>query len=337
MPELLPGGAERDGVDDRAVAGAQPRAHMGLPDLVGIDEGVGGERDHRLRIAGAEGTRARDRRHDVAVGGGGGDRSVDQQRILAPRRLDRAGERIFEIGAEGAQRDPSRSVTPAAMAWPPPLRRRPVGHRLAHRAAEIDARDRAAGAGADAARLERDGEGRPSEPLLEARGDEADHAGMPAFGGGDDDGALLLDAERGHGLGLGLRHGGELDRLALAVEAVELGGEARAFGRIVLHEQIDAERGATDAAAGIDARPEQEAEMPGLGRAAEPRDIHQGGEPGIVAPTQRQQPLGDEGAVEALERHHVGNRAERDQVEQAEEIGLAAAPASRIRARAARG
>ncbi len=165
---------------------------------------------------------------------------------------------------------------------------RPVLDGLAHRAAEVDAGDRTPGAGADAARLERDGEGGPSEPLLQPRGDEADHAGMPAFGGGDDDGALLLGAERGHGLGLGLRQRGKLDRLALAVESVEFGGEARAFGRIVLHEQIDAERGAADAAAGIDARPQEEAEMPRLGRAAEPRDIHQGGEPGIVAPTQRQ-------------------------------------------------
>src|SRR6201982_3332138 len=61
VPELLSGGAKRDGVDDRAVAGAQPRTHMGLPHLFGIDEGVGGKRDHRLRIAGAERTRARDR------------------------------------------------------------------------------------------------------------------------------------------------------------------------------------------------------------------------------------------------------------------------------------
>src|SRR5260370_31288684 len=38
-------------------------------------------------------------------------------------------------------------------------------------------------------------------------------------------------------------------------------------------------------------------------------DIHQGGEPGIVAAAQRQQTLGDESAVETLERHHVGDRS----------------------------
>ncbi len=65
----------------------------------------------------------------------------------------------------------------------------------------------------------------------------------------------------------------------------------RALGRIVLHQQIDAERGAADAAAGIDARPEQEAEMPGLRRPAEPRHVHQRGQADIVAPAQRDQPL----------------------------------------------
>ena len=147
---------------------------------------------------------------------------------------------------------------------------------------------------------------------------------MPAFGGGDHHRALLLGAERGLRLGLGLRQGGELDRLALAVEPVELGGEPRAFRRVVLQQEIDAERGAADAAAGIDARPEQEAEMPGLGRAAEPGDVHQRGEPGVLAPAQRDETLGHEGAVEPLERDHVGDGAQRHQIEQAEEVGLGA-------------
>ena len=62
--------------------------------------------------------------------------------------------------------------------------------------------------------------------------------------------------------------------------------------------------------------------MPRLRRAAEPRDVHQRGEPDMVAPAQRQQPLGDEGAVETRQRHHVGDRAERDEIERAEQIGL---------------
>src|SRR6516225_3938609 len=232
-PELLSGGAKRNGVDDRAVPGTQPRTHMGLPYLFGIDEGMGRQRDDRFWIARAERTRARDRRHDAVVGGSGGERPVDQQRILAPRSFDRACERIFEIGAERAQRilaQRDAGCHGVAAAFDDETR----AHGVAYGAAEVDAGDRTPGPGADAARLERDGEGGPSEPLLQSRGDEADHAWMPAIGSGHDDGPLLLDTERSHGLGLGLRQGGEFDRLALAVESIEFGGKPRAFARVVL-------------------------------------------------------------------------------------------------------
>src|SRR5437879_13759159 len=49
-PELLSGGAKRNGVDDRAIAGTQPRTHMGLPDLFGIDEGKIGRASCRERV-----------------------------------------------------------------------------------------------------------------------------------------------------------------------------------------------------------------------------------------------------------------------------------------------
>ena len=60
-------------------------------------------------------------------------------------------------------------------------------------------------------RLERNGKGRPAVALLQPRRDQPDHAGMPAFRGGDDHRALLLQAERGHGLGFGLRQRRLLD------------------------------------------------------------------------------------------------------------------------------
>ena len=105
---------------------------------------------------------------------------------------------------------------------------------------------------------------------------------MPALAGGDDHGALLLQTERGHGFGFRLRKGRKLDLLALAVEPVELGGDARGFARVFLQQQPHAEIGAADAAAGIDARPEQKAEMPRLRRSAEPRGIHQRGQPDLI-------------------------------------------------------
>src|SRR4029453_1075323 len=105
---------------------------------------------------------------------------VDQQRILAPRRLDRRRKRILEMGAEGrervpAQRDARRHGVAAA------LEEEARAYGLPHRATEVDARDRPAGTGAKAAGLERDRESGASEALLEAGGDEADHARVPAF------------------------------------------------------------------------------------------------------------------------------------------------------------
>src|SRR5215510_8154999 len=77
-PEFLSGGAKRDGVDDRAIARAQAHTHMKLPHLFGIDESMRRERNNRLGIARAKGTRARDRCYDVVVGSSGGERTVDQ-------------------------------------------------------------------------------------------------------------------------------------------------------------------------------------------------------------------------------------------------------------------
>ncbi len=84
------------------------------------------------------------------------------------------------------------------------------------------------------------------------------------------------------------------------------------------HTQI----GAPDAAAGINARAQQKAEMPRLGRPGEPRGIHQRGQAHLIAAAQRNQAFRDESAVKALERHHIGNGAERDQMQQRQQIGL---------------
>src|SRR5262249_54327719 len=87
-----------------------------------------------------------------------------------PAASDRARERILEIGAERTQRIlPQRDAGchGVAAAFDDETR----AHGLAHGAAEVDAGDRTPGAGADAARLERDGEGGPSELLLQPRGD----------------------------------------------------------------------------------------------------------------------------------------------------------------------
>ena len=79
---------------------------------------------------------------------------------------------------------------------------------------------------------------------------------MPTLGGGDHDRAALLQAERGKRLRLGLLQRRDLDQLTLAIEPVELGGQTPGLDRVCLQEEVHAERGASDAAARIDARTE---------------------------------------------------------------------------------
>src|SRR4051812_3072657 len=143
---------------------------------------------------------------------------------------------------------------------------------------------------------------------------------MPAFSGCDHNRGPLLRAERSHGFGLGLRQSLSLNALALAIEPIELTRKPHAFGRIRCHEKIDPEGGTADPAAGVYPRAQKEAEVPRLRRPSKPSDVHQGGEAGILAASQRQQPFGDKGAVEALERHYISDRSQRDQVEKPQEI-----------------
>ena len=145
---------------------------------------------------------------------------------------------------------------------------------------------------------------------------------MPAFGGGDDDRALVFEPERRQRLGLGLRFRRLLDDAALAVEPVEFGRDPRGLRDVAFQQQPHAEIGAPDAAAGIDARPQHEAEMPGLRRAVQPRHIHQRGMADMVAAAHRDQALGDEGAVEPGQGRDIGHGAERHMMQHAEQIRL---------------
>ena len=54
MTQLLPDRSERDAVDDRAVAGLEAQPQMRLPDLLGKDELMCRQRQHRLGIAAAK-------------------------------------------------------------------------------------------------------------------------------------------------------------------------------------------------------------------------------------------------------------------------------------------
>ncbi len=122
-----------------------------------------------------------------------------------------------------------------------------------------------------------------------------------------------------------LDHGLALDLLAFLIQPVEFARDAARLDLVRRQQKAGAEAGIADAAAGIDARAEQEAEMPGLHRPVEPRDIHQRRQARPGATAQDGQALAHEGPVQPAQGHDVGDGGERDEVERCEQIGLAAA------------
>ena len=172
-------------------------------------------------------------------------------------------------------------------------------------------------------RSKRDGKSRPAVALLQPRRHQPDHAGMPAFLRGDDDRALLLQAERGHRLGFGLRQ----------ASPARWRGARRSGGRA--RRRCARLRSASSSSSSRTPRSARPMRPPALmrGPSRKPRCQGSGGPDSratsisavsaeMLAPPQRDQALGDESAVQALERHHVGDRAERDQMQRREQIGL---------------
>ena len=135
---------------------------------------------------------------------------------------------------------------------------------------------------------------------------------MPAVGGGPDQRAV---GAAGADLRLGRREDAGLDVAPLGVQPVEPLGEGRGLVRVVGREQPRPEVGGADPAAGVDPRPEREAERPGARRAADAGDGGERREAGAGAARHHRQPLAHQRAVEPDERRHVGDRGQRDEVE----------------------
>jgi hypothetical protein len=94
--------------------------------------------------------------------------------------------------------------------------------------------------------------------LLQAAGDDADHAGMPAFAADDDDACVRLLTKATVGLLHRLLLDARLDFLALGILGVKFLGELDGLGAIIGGEQARGCPRITDAAAGVEARAEHE-------------------------------------------------------------------------------
>ncbi len=109
-----------------------------------------------------------------------------------------------------------------------------------------------------------------------------------------------------------------LDVAPRAVELVQFPGQALGFVRVVGRQQLHAEIRPPDPAAGIDARPDDEARMEGAhqrGRVAVAGDLHQGADAGIPALRHDLQALSRQRPVEPGQRRDIANGAQRRQVE----------------------
>ena len=96
------------------------------------------------------------------------------------------------------------------------------------------------------------------QPVLHARGDDADDAGVPAFAGNDGDRHVAIVRSAGEG---GFGHF-RFDHATIDIEAIEFLRDGGRFGGVFRGEQPHAQIGFTDAATGIDAGTERKTKIP---------------------------------------------------------------------------
>lgn len=147
----------------------------------------------------------------------------------------------------------------------------------------------------------------------DAVGDDAEHA-EGALGAAGEDHALAAPHLR-LDLAFECAHLALFDLAPFDVERVELGGERAGARRVGAAEQLEREFGPSHAAGGIEAWRQPEGDVLGARRAAHPRDADQLAQTGEAAAAERAQAFGDECAIRADERHHVGDGRDRDQAE----------------------
>ncbi len=191
--------------------------------------------------------------------------------------------------------------------------------------AQMQPGDRAPGAAQLAVLRTRKADRRPMHALAHARGQDPDHALVPACFEQRDRGAGRF-GERVQRCRCAVEHAA-LDAAALPVQPVQLLRAIRGLAFLVGNQALDAQAHVGEPAGGIQPGTEDEAEVEAVrfGRkvACGTKQRHH---PRIAgARAQALQSLRDQDAVVCIERHHVGDRAQRDQVGQRAQVRLRAA------------
>ncbi len=148
-------------------------------------------------------------------------------------------------------------------------------------------------------------------------------------------GAAFLETERHERFGFGLGERLDLDPLANAVQAVELDRDRARFEVVGRGQEADAEARVAYASAGVDARPDEKAQMLGPRRTVGARDVEQSRKPRTAPLAHDCEPLDDKGAVEADQRYDVGDGGQRHEIERGDQVrGRASVPEARLAQRA---
>ena len=187
--------------------------------------------------------------------------------------------------------------------------------RLADRRSQVEARHRSAGRLADVA-VDRDDADRPVAALAQPSRDDAQHPRVPAVAGDDDDriGRAVVY------LGACGRQHRRLDGLAILVVGVEHRGDARCLRRVIGGQQSGAQIRSADPPAGVDPRPQDEANVIGVEGAVQRAALCEGHKARIAAGVQNLQALCHEGAVQTGQRHDVADSGQHHEIEQAQQI-----------------
>ena len=160
--------------------------------------------------------------------------------------------------------------------------------------------------------VERDQQRGPVMALHDPRRHDPDHSRVPALAGEHVCGLALVAGA----LGLRGEHDARLRVLALAVEEVELVGHLGRALVIIGEEQLEPGVGPLQAAGGVDPGREAEGERGGVHIAGVERgDLHQRPQSRPARARHGLEPLAHEAAVLAPERHEVGHRGQRDDVD----------------------
>ncbi len=199
---------------------------------------------------------------------------------------------------------------------PATLFQQPFGHQPLDRGTQIHTADRTPGPFAVFA-IKADHHGGAVKPILQARGDDPDHARMPAFTRRPDQGRVEPTC-----LGLVHRRGPHrrFDIAPFGVQLVKAFRQAPRFVQIIGGEQPRPEISLADAPPGIDPWPHHKAEVIGGRCRIQPGHIRQGDKAGAFAPCHDAQPLLHESAVHPGQRRHISHRRQCHQIKHGQQV-----------------